>query len=73
MKIERLSEVDVEQRRLDWVVVAAAVTAVAGGPVTVRRIVPARGEAWVREGRIAVQTHRTAAPLIRDARDGVGR
>jgi hypothetical protein len=59
------------QRRLDRVLIAAAVTALFGRNAKVRRIRQVAGGregAWTREGRLATQVaHRMGAPLIRAA------
>ena len=56
----------------DRVVIAAAIAALFGRSAAIRRIqaVPGHGaDAWVREGRLAIQrSHAMAAPLIGQSR-----
>ncbi len=62
-----------EEWRRDRVIIAASVAALFGPRVAIRHIraVPGNGTgAWLREGRLAIQTsHRMAAPLLRLAAD----
>jgi hypothetical protein len=64
---------ELEQKRLDRVIIAAAVAAIFGRRATVRVISAApshREGAWIREGRIAIHaSHSMAAPLIGSAPD----
>ena len=58
MRMDGYRSSDPEQRRLDRVVIAAAVTALYGPAARVRSIAPVRSDrelAWVRSGRFSVQ------------------
>lgn len=62
-----------EQRRLDRVVIAAAVAALFGPKAVVRRVAPASQGAfrtWLREGRLGIQaSHRMPRALARAGPD----
>jgi hypothetical protein len=68
MRIEAIPELDVEQRRRDRVIIAAAIAAIFGPRAAIRSIRTTPGHrdgAWVREGRLGIQScHETAASLI---------
>jgi hypothetical protein len=59
---------DPEQRRLDRVAIAAAVTALYGPAARVRSIAPAGSDrefAWVRQGRLSVQNSQRPPAIAR--------
>jgi hypothetical protein len=59
-------EVDADLLRRDRVIIAAAVAAVAG-PCAIRRIQPVPVQlhgAWMREGRLAIQSSHRGAPAV---------
>ena len=73
MSIDPKRDPDAEERRLDRVVIAAAVAFLLGRPAAIRQIRAAPGhgaDAWTREGRLTIQrAHGMPAPLIRLAPD----
>jgi hypothetical protein len=75
MNLETIREPELDVRKRDRVVIAAAVNAFFGRPVAIRRITalpPHRDGAWIREGRLAIQrSHRTSTTLGRSDCRGI--